>query len=195
MIPKPAWYDEDDLQGFERWCWSLVARGVRDRRSPFHTPTLGTVGREGMPDLRTLVLREADEGERRLRFHTDRRAAKVEQIGADPHVAVHFYDGGKKLQLRLVGTAQVQFDQGSRADEAWEATRSFSRACYRVAPPPGTAIHEGGAYAMSDGEDEDDGREAFAIIVVDVTSVEALYLAADGHRRARFGNDPTWLVP
>lgn len=194
-LDPPDWYGSDDLSGFERWCWSLVSRGVKDRRSPFHTPTLATVGDDGRPDLRTLVLRGANEGERTLRFHTDRRAGKLRQIVAEPRVAVHFYDAGRKLQLRMDGRASFETADAGTGAEAWERTRDFSRACYRVQPAPGSVIEEGHAYAMpNEPRDAEEGRENFAVLLVRVDEVEALYLAASGHRRARFG-DATWLVP
>jgi len=44
----------------------LIARGVADRRSPFRTPTLATVGVDGRPRLRTVVLRAFDAAARRI---------------------------------------------------------------------------------------------------------------------------------
>ena len=191
----PSWYASDDLAGFERYAWSLVARGVKDRRSPFHTPALATVDADGMADARTLVLRGCDEQERTLRFHSDARASKLIQIERDPRGTVLFYDAGNKLQLRMRGTIEVATD-GSSAGEAWSATRPFSRVCYRVRPAPGTELASGDDYAHPDGEGEDEGRENFAVLLIAVSSVEALYLAAAGHRRARFGPDgSSWLVP
>ena len=191
--PPPAWYEADDLAGFEAWCRALVSRGVKDRRSPFHTPSLATVDEAGRPDIRTLVLRGFEPVKMTLRFHTDRRAAKVAQLAGRPEVAVHFYDAARKLQLRCAGRAVVPPEPDGRTDAAWEATQSFSRECYRVEPPPGSRLAAGGGYAWPDRTDE--GRKNFAVLLVELHRVEALYLAHQGHRRATFGAERTWLVP
>ena len=190
--PLPDWYD--DLAGFERAAWRLVARGAADRRSPMHTPVLATIGLDGSPRGRVLVLRGVDEGARRLRFHSDARADKVAEIGRDPRASVTFYDGGAKLQARMDGTAAVHRPGSPVADAAWEATRAFSRTCYRVEPAAGTALDAGDAYAHP--EREDGGRANFVALTLDVASMEVLFLAAAGHRRALFtGGERRWLVP
>ena len=189
--PLPDWYD--DLEGFERACWRLIARGVADRRSPFHTPVLANVGLDGEPEARTLVLRACDETRRTLRFHTDLRAAKVAALRERPVVAVTFYDKTTKLQVRCKGSAHITATADETGRDAWAATRSFSRECYRVAPAPGSKITEGSQYGHPDRDDE--GEENFGALVINVTMTEALYLAAAGHRRARFDSERTWLVP
>lgn len=191
--PPPAWYAADDLAGFEAWCWARIGRGVADRRSPFHTPTLANVTPSGAPDARTLVLRGCDARRRELRFHTDRRAGKVDALAARPDVCVHFYDAGAKLQLRCAGVARCFLGNEATRLQAWEATRSFSRECYRVAPQPATRLEAGGAYKWPARDDE--GLANFAVLVIAVERVEALYLAHSGHRRATFGERSSWLVP
>lgn len=189
--PLPEWYD--DLEGFERACWRMMARGVADRRSPFHTPVLANVTSDGMPEARTLVLRGVEESERRLRFHSDLRASKITALRDRPAVSVVFYDKASKLQIRARGSATVHTIESQIGATAWERTRSFSRECYRVFPDPGSSLDRADAYGHPEADDE--GASAFCVISVAVTVVEALFLAAQGHRRARFGSDRCWLVP
>lgn len=189
--PLPDWYD--DLEGFERACWRFMARGVADRRSPFHTPVLANVGLNGEPEARTLVLRGVDEPGGTLRFHSDLRAAKAEALRRNPAVTAVFYDKANKLQIRARGAASVETVDGEAAADAWNRTRSFSRECYRIAPAPGSPIGGGGAYQHPEADDE--GASAFGVLLVHVREIEALYLAAQGHRRARFAAERTWLVP
>ncbi len=193
-------YFYDDLEATLQEAWRLLKRGAKDRRSPFHTPALATQRGDGFPTVRTVVLREVDETQRRLRFHTDARSAKFREISVDPRVAVHFYDAPKKIQLRINGRATLHRDD-ELADMAWRATRLFSRASYRVAGIPGAAVES--PHALSSNDDTDDpeaGRESFAAISVSIECLEWLYLAARGHRRARFSwtdgaVEGTWLVP
>ena len=187
---EASWYD--NLDGFLDHAWKLVVRGAADRRSPFHVPTLVTLGIDGAPRARSVVLRKAAATS--LRFHSDARAGKIAEVQAEPRVAVHFYAKEQKLQVRATGAASVHCGDDPIAREAWAETRSFSRTCYRVTPPAGSPITAGGAYDQPGGGD--DGRDNFAVIECAIDGYEVLYLAAAGHRRARLRQGvPTWLVP
>ena len=56
---KPPFFD--DLDASLAHAWRLLTRGVNDRRSGFHTPAIVTVGLDGAPAMRTVVLRHVDE--------------------------------------------------------------------------------------------------------------------------------------
>ncbi len=193
----PAFYDNLDMTLAE--AWRLLERGVTDRRSGFHTPVLASLRADGRPTARTVVLRAADPEARILRFHTDRRSGKYPEIAADPRVALQFYDPGAKVQLRIDGRATIHADD-ALARQAWAGSRSMSRACYRVAPGPGTEIGRPAEAVIDPTGGGEAGREHFAAVTVEIEAIEWLYLAAAGHRRARFlwnsdGVSATWLVP
>ncbi len=195
---EPRFYD--DLDETLREAWRLLVLGVTDRRSPFHTPALATLREDGSPSIRTLVLRAVDRNARTLRFHTDVRSDKFREITVQPRIALHFYDPARKIQLRVNGRARLHTGDAIAAD-AWCATRPFSRACYRVEPPPGRVVDDPrSVWAAPDPEQADAGHENFAAVYVGVESLEWLYLAARGHRRARFVWDSLrltadWLAP
>jgi pyridoxamine 5'-phosphate oxidase len=198
MTEHPAFYD--DLSGCLDEAWRRLAEGVAHRRGAFHTPTLATAGLDGTPRLRTVVLRGADPEARVLRFHTDRRSDKAAEIAREPRVALHAYDPGAKLQVRLDGRA-VLHAEDAVTDAAWEAALPMSRVVYGVAPGPGTPIPEGDAYALPEDEEAAHGERAnFRVALVTVERLDFLYLAYEGHRRARFTWEggalrATWLVP
>lgn len=198
MTDRPAYHDDLDATLAESW--RLLAAGEEERRSAFHTPALATLGLDGRPRLRTVVLRGADAPTRSVRFHCDRRSQKLAEIGRDRRVGLHVYDAPAKLQLRLEGLAAVHVDDGVAA-EVWTASRPMSRATYAVSPGPGTVIAAGGAYATPGTDaDRDGGRANFAAVTVEARVVEFLSLAHEGHRRARFtwtGDAwlSEWLVP
>ncbi|WP_349371359.1 pyridoxamine 5'-phosphate oxidase family protein [Salinarimonas sp.] len=200
---KPAF--ADDLDETLAHSWRQLARGVKDRRSPFHTPSVATIGLDGRPRLRTVVLRGVEPATARLRFHTDARADKVAELAADPRIALHAYDPQGKFQIRIEGRAIVHRDD-ALAEQAWRASRMTSRACYATEPAPGSAIGEGGAFRLPADEGEIlAGRAHFCAVEVVAQTLETLYLAHDGHRRARFGlqengtsagrHEACWLVP
>ncbi len=184
----------DDLDATREAAFALLARGVADRRSPLHTPTLASIGTDGAPRLRTLVLRGFDAALRTLRLHTDRRAEKATEITADPRVALHGYDPGQRVQLRLRGLASLHIDDEVAA-AGWAASRNFSRMCYAIQPGPGQPIMAPPPAPT----DAAAGQENFAVIRIVFDEMEWLWLAAEGHRRARFtwGTQPSacWLVP
>jgi pyridoxamine 5'-phosphate oxidase len=198
--PLPPFYDDLDATLAE--ALRLIAAGVADRRSAFHHPTLGTVGRgANQPRLRTMILRAFDPGARSLRFHTDLRSEKTAEIQMDGQVGVHFYDPEAKIQIRMDGWAQLH-THDSIADAAWAETRPFSRQVYGVEPEGGAQIAAGGAFTLPEATEAatDVGRKNFCAVVVDIVSLEWLFLASEGHRRALFdfvGDERKgqWLAP
>lgn len=198
MDPLPSFYD--DLAAFRAEAWRQLAEGAERGRSPFHTPALATVDGEGRPRLRTVVLREADAAAGTLRFHCDARSDKAREIEAGSGAALHVYDAGTKLQVRIEGRARLHRDDAV-AEAAWTGSRAMSRVCYGVDPAPGTPLAQGGAYTMPD-EDPDArlGRENFCAVVVRAERLDLLYLDRRGHRRAVFlreeeGWRGDWVAP
>ncbi|GJD48477.1 Pyridoxine/pyridoxamine 5'-phosphate oxidase [Methylobacterium crusticola] len=198
MTDHPPFYD--DLPGCLAEAWLRLGEGVAQRRGAFHTPALATTGRDGAPRLRTVVLRGADAAARSLRFHCDARSDKAREIARDPRVALHAYDAGAKIQLRVEGAATLHGDDAV-AEAAWAASLPMSRVGYATAPAPGTPIPAGDAYALpGDAAQAQGGRAHFRAVVVAVARLEFLYLARAGHRRALFtweagAAGATWLAP
>ena len=77
----------NDLSATLKFAWQMIARGVQDRRSAFHTPVFATLSTDG-PQARVLVLRACELTNRTLIFYTDRRSAKVLELGGDPRSPV-----------------------------------------------------------------------------------------------------------
>lgn len=183
----PAFYDDLSLSLAE--AWRLLATGVTDRRTPIHTPSLSTNGRDGSPEVRTVVLRAVNPAARQVRFHTDRRSAKFRELSADPRVSILAYDPRCKVQLRIKADASLHFAD-SIAEAAWAASQHRSRICYAQPLAPGTEIATGGpADNPVASPERPTGYENFVAVIATVHSIEWLYLAHAGHRRARF----TWL--
>lgn len=177
--------------------WARLELGAKDRRSGFHTCAVATIS-AGRPSLRTVVLRGSSAASWTLRFHTDTRAPKTEDILRSPHVALLFYDPAAKIQLRAQGLARIEAD-GPPAEAAWAASKPMSRICYRTDLAPGTMMDSPYAVNFS-GAGPEAGRENFCAVTVEVTALEWLYLAHAGHRRALFERkdgalSSHWLAP
>ncbi len=194
----PPYYD--DLDATREHALALLVRGVKDRRSGMHTLTVATIGADGAPRLRTVVNRGFDAATRILRFNTDARSPKLQELTADPRAAIHAYDPKAKTQLRLEALATIHRDDDLR-QSAWDKTRDFSRECYRVVRAPSGVVEKPHDVTFTDGHHPDEGEENFVAVTLRVHTLEWLYLAHQGHRRAKFkwdeadGLTQTWLVP
>ena len=185
----------DDLDATLVFAWQLIARAAVDRRAAMHTPCVATLGSDGQPSVRTVVLREVDVNHRSLRFHSDARSRKVTELAANPRLSLLGYDAQHKVQLRFSGSAKLHH-QDPIAAAAWARSQSMSRACYQQSQAPGTPL----AFpAMVEASGE--GYENFVAIVMTIDALEWLYLAVQGHRRARFtwaqdgGVIGEWMAP
>lgn len=187
-----------DAPGVLAEAFRLLGRGVADRRSPFHTPAVVTIGPGGAPEVRTVVLRAWDWAERALTFHTDSRAAKVAQLQSGQAVAVHLWDPHQRIQLRIAGRPALHRDDALAA-AAWRAATHGSRATYRVVQAPGAVVNDPQDVEPL-GIEEDAAYANFMLVRVTITSLEWLHLAASGHRRIRFSWPDgellsQWLTP
>ncbi|KAB7643618.1 pyridoxamine 5'-phosphate oxidase family protein [Polymorphobacter fuscus] len=184
--------------------WRLLSDGAGDRRSPVHTPVVTSIGGDGAPDARVMVLRAADRATATLRFHTDARSPKCAALDG-ARVGVLAYDPAAAVQLRLAGTARV-VTTGAEVDAIWATSTPFARRCYLAEAAPGTPLPAPGSGlpAWVEGRKPDEAellpaRPNFALLLVTVTAIDRLHLAQAGHRRARFaakdGWAGAWVVP
>lgn len=188
--------------------FAMLTRGVADRKSPLHTPTLATIGTDGSPKTRIVVFRKFLPEERNLIFHTDLRSPKIEEISADRRVSWLFYHAGEKMQFRIAGEATIL----ANADNAlklkqWQATRAFGRRCY-MGEAPSRVVEEAtsGMPAEIENreptiEESETGFPNFAVISTKISSIDSLELYATGHRRTLFTwnedgeSEMRWLTP
>ena len=206
QVALPAYYN--DLEASFAEAWNIIEAGVTDRKSPAHTPTIGTVDAHGTPQLRIMILRAVSRDSRSLRFHTDARSDKIAQLQHAAATSVLVYDAAAKAQIRLSGHAHIAA-HGDVADIAWSGSTPFARRCYMAEAAPGTPIAQpsSGLPEWIEGKQPEeeqlaDYRGNFAALLFQADRIEWLYLANAGHRRARWHWDPTqnlwlgnWLVP
>ena len=189
MTPDPhPW--AADLSALHAQVWLRLSRGVRDRRAASRHPTLATVSREGRPEARTVVLRAVDAAGGTLDIHTDTLSAKVAELCANPFAALHVWDSGAHLQIRL--EADVTILTGLDVAALWARVPDAARTAYGGSPAPGGPLADALAY------DKTPDPARFAVVRLQVRAMDVLHLGPD-HRRARFvradGWSGTWLVP
>ncbi|AJK48303.1 pyridoxamine 5'-phosphate oxidase family protein [Burkholderia plantarii] len=183
--------------------WTLLEEGAGAgrERSPFTMLQAATLGLDGAPKVRTVVLRGADRQARTLMFHTDTRSAKVAELARDARIAMVGCDLANGLQIRVEGTATPRADSAGRL-AIWRASRPRTLILYRAPLPPGTPVATpADAQPPAAGDDAPlDGFAHFAVIDVCVNAIDWLDLSGDGHQRARLvfganGWQAGWIAP
>ncbi|MFF9074053.1 pyridoxal 5'-phosphate synthase [Streptomyces sp. NPDC014872] len=107
---------------FHTWFAEAVAAGQTEP----HTMSLATVDAEGRPDVRTVMLHDADE--RGWHFATHRTSAKGHQLTAHPHAALGFYWPAQGRQVRVRGPVTACSPAESRADLRARSTGALASA-------------------------------------------------------------------
>ena len=198
---QPAYYE--DLAEIQNKYWSMLDDAVTNRGSPFRIPVFMCAHQDEI-DGRIVVLRKSDRGNNLLQFHTDFRSQKVDILKKNKNASLVFYDKEEKIQLRAKIICEIN-NKNSIAEESWKKTQHISRRCYLTDNAPGSASERPTSGMISKLEDFDytmeqseKGYENFTVIKCEIKSIEWLYLAAKGHRRALFNlenNKKNWLVP
>ena len=198
---QPTYYE--NLEEIQNKYWAMLNDAVTNRNSPFRIPVFISAHQNEI-DGRIVVLRKSDKENNILQFHTDLRSLKIEILKKNKNASLIFYDKEEKIQLRVKVECEINY-QNSVTEESWKKTQHISRRCYLTDNAPGTTSGDPTSGMISKLEDFDytmeqseKGYKNFTVIQCKIKSIEWLYLAAKGHRRAKFDlntNKNTWLVP
>tara|TARA_B100000242_G_C42998998_1_gene464063 strand:- start:501 stop:1109 length:609 start_codon:yes stop_codon:yes gene_type:complete len=193
----------ENFSKIEKKIWELLNTAVNERSSEFRTPVF-ICGDDKDLDGRVVVLRKADKDKNFIQFHSDIRSSKIKKIKKNPNCSILFYGKEEKIQLRLSISCEVNY-QNEITKESWEKTGHVSRKCYLVSNAPGTvsSTPTSGLNSNFDNfkftkQESESGYKNFCVIRCKIKNIEWLYLAAKGHRRAKFdfeNNKKMWLVP
>ena len=194
----------EDFKEIEKKLWALLTRAVSDRNSEFRTPVF-ICGDKNNLDGRVVVLRKADEKNLTLQFHSDIRSTKIGTIKNNPNSSLLFYGKKEKIQLRMNVESKLHYND-EITKKSWDKTGHISRKCYLVTNGPGTKSEKptSGLDNKFDNfdftkEESEAGYKNFCVIKCKIKSIEWLYLAAKGHRRALIefqrSKKFSWLVP
>jgi len=171
-----------DLSRALSHAFSLLEEGATDPASPFHTPCLASIGLDGRPRQRTVVLRAWDFVARCVELHTDVRSAKFAEFASSAAAALHVWDPETRIQLRVSGRVHPHTnDDVARA--AWARLHAGSRATYRVTPGPGAVIDAPSATSQMD---EAAAFDVFCAVRLVVDELEYLHLEQGRYARAQF---------
>ena len=198
---QPAYYE--NFSEIIKKIWLMLDDAITNRSSQFRIPTF-ICGDHPDFDGRIVVLRKSDKINNIVQFHSDIRSDKIKKLKKNSNASMLFYDKEEKIQVRLKVECKVNHNNDV-TKESWSKTQHISRKCYLVHNGPGTesATPTSGLKPELDNfeftmEQSEEGYKNFTVIQCKVKSIEWLYLAAKGHRRARFdleNNKNSWLVP
>ncbi len=202
MLEQVNYYE--NFQEIEKKLWNLLTRAVNDRNSEFRNPVF-ICGNNNNMDGRVVVLRKADHKNNVIQFHSDIRSSKIDFIKKNSSSSLLFYGKKEKIQLRMKVDAEIHH-KDEISESSWKKTGHMSRKCYLVSNPPGTlsSVPTSGLNEKFDKfdftmEESEKGYENFCVIKCKIKTIEWLYLAAKGHRRALIDLNNTkkftWLIP
>jgi len=194
----------ENFQEIEKKIWLMLSDAVTNRKSPFRIPVF-ICGSQSDFDGRIVVLRKSDQSNKLLQYHSDIRSDKILKLKNNKKAAMLFYDKEEKIQIRIKVDCVVNYENDI-TKESWSKTQHISRKCYLVDNNPGTksTTPTSGLKPELDNfeftkEQSEEGYKNFTVIQCKIKSIEWLYLAAKGHRRAFLnyngGEKYTWLVP
>ena len=198
---QPAYYE--DFKEIKKKIWSMLDDAVINRNSQFRIPVF-ICGNQKDFDGRIVVLRKSDQSNNLVQFHSDIRSDKIAKLKSNKNASMLFYDKEEKIQVRLKVECNIHHNNET-TKESWSKTGHISRKCYLVENGPGTESPKptSGLKPELDNfeftmEQSEEGYKNFTVIKCKIKSIEWLYLAAKGHRRAKFDletNESEWLVP
>ena len=185
-----------DLDKGESKIWDLLAQGVVNKKSKFHTPTLSTINGNAI-NSRTIILRKVDNKKKMLFFYSDSRSRKVLNIIQNNNVTVHLYEPRFKLQVQLYGNANIE-NKTEKTKDIWSSLRNFSKKNYLSVLSPGEKINN-----LDDIKYNVDNEEAFynfSLINFKVSKLECLQLSDIKNIRVEFvysesSNKKYYMVP
>ena len=198
---QTAYYE--NFKEIKKKIWSMLDDAVTNRSSQFRIPVF-ICGDQKDFDGRIVVLRKSDQSNNLVQFHSDIRSDKIAKLKNNKNAAMLFYDKEEKIQVRLKVECTINHNNET-TKESWSKTGHISRKCYLVENGPGTESPNptSGLKPELDNfeftmEQSEEGYKNFTVIQCKIKTIEWLYLAAKGHRRARFevdNNKEYWLVP
>ena len=198
---QPAYYE--NLSEIKKKIWLMLNDAVTNRSSQFRIPVF-ICGDQNDFDGRIVVLRKSDDKNNILQFHSDIRSNKISKLKTNKNAALIFYDKEEKIQVRLKVECIINHNNDI-TKKSWSNTQHISRKCYLVDNGPGTEsdIPTSGLKPELDNfnyskEQSEEGYKNFSVIQCKIKSIEWLYLAAKGHRRAKFeleNKKEYWVVP
>ena len=174
---------------------SALAHAAIDPSSHFRTAAVASIGHDGTPQVRTMIIRAFDQKTHTLKVFTDARSPKVLGFERNSDVQLLFYDPDTRVQMRVSGRVTLHIDD-EQTRRLWSAVPEYGRGDYLSRQPPGEQIaHPGDSW-----RNNELGDQYFAVLEITIREIDWLKLSAQGHKRALLTWDDDkysarWLAP
>ena len=172
--------------------WEQLKLAVKDPKHNYHLFALSTIDTNS-PNIRTVVLRNVNENEHLISFHTDIRSPKFTQITKNQNVSGLFYDIQSRTQIRMIGTASVCDDE-KILRSLWDKLSKDSKECYMGEVAPSDPLSGKTIINKIKESKPDDGYNNFTRVTIYISKMEVLLLHHLGHRRIEFKIDSNKLT-
>ena len=96
----------DEINKIYENLWSNILDGSKNNLSDYHTFSLATCSKNQVSN-RTVVLRDCNEKDRTMSFHTNNLSKKINDINLNPNVECLFYSKINNTQIRVSGIAEI----------------------------------------------------------------------------------------
>ncbi len=180
------------LPELETAIWTMLSQGSTAPKNTYKTAALASLGNTGI-GLRTVVLRQVDQDHQTLFFYSDYRAPKIAEIQTRPTVSCLFYDDRRRIQIRASGRGFVHW-KDTISEAHWQRSSPANRKNYLSHYTPGSVVEtptdglpeEMQGRQLPTPEASEAGKSTFAVIRLEVSDIDWLWLGDEGHRRAQF---------
>ena len=172
----------NDLDKGELKIWDLLAQGVVNKKSKFHTPTFSTINGNAI-NSRTIILRKVDNKKKMLFFYSDSRSRKVLNIKQNNNATVHLYEPRFKLQVQLYGHANIE-NNSEKTKDIWKSFNNFSKKNYLSELSPGKKINS--LDELKYNKDNEEAFYNFSLIYIKVSKLECLQLSDINNIRVEY---------
>ena len=170
--------------------WENINLGIQKAKHDYHSFVFSTLSKNS-PDSRTVILRDFDEHQPAIWFHSDRRSKKILHLEENEKVSALFYDKSRKVQLRINGIADIEEDI-EHNKRIWDSMRPESKLCYMGPYAPSQKINQFEPNTLKksahdlDKKDEHLGLSRFCRIRIKIKKLDWLKLDYKGHQRLEF---------
>ncbi|WP_420460601.1 pyridoxamine 5'-phosphate oxidase family protein [Neolewinella sp.] len=194
-----------NITALDLWtqAWDLILAGADSGDHPFGLTYVASVGGQGVPRQRTVVLRSADRKLAELRTYTDRRSIKAHELKANNLVSYLFWDPDTRIQFS--GHGPTHWLPRAEAREVFNQLPKHGRKAYATQQPPSTPLERADDglppdWAELSQQQTDYAVANFGVLVTRIQYADVLRLDREQNLRltaSRSGNDWTlrWIVP
>ena len=194
-----------NITAFGLWtqAWDLILAGAERTDHPFGLTYQGSVGGQGVPRQRTVVLRAAERDRAELRIYTDRRSIKARELTHNPLLSYLFWDPETRIQFSGHGPTHWLAQEEARS--IFASLPKHGRKAYATVRPPSTPLDRASDGLPADWADRsceqtDYASANFGVLVTRIEYADVLQL--DRHHNLRLtatrsGEDWSlrWVTP